>query len=647
MLQRRRETISEHAHTVLGDGDDIHMTDSFEENVENSSTIANASCIDEVSPKIIMCLSTKTQKITVKKVADDVDRVGDEEETEDNEEEWVKQVRFPLEAINNAFRHLRENHRIFPWRIMKKPRVVAFIPPPSLSSIREYHEMIEEEEEGLTQEADSATTKSVRSSRKNVRTGRTMMVRQNAQVFGRPSAAQAKWDLSTSLSSSESSSSRGFERQRSVTLENASCSGFSDITEDTSFNRVRNIDSSLLRKQVVFVNPEEAHLGETYCIKESEESESEDDSNVYPPRLRRYDFRRLQEDVSLLIDGQDEFPSPRQRIFSDSDVVFETHRQEKLSELDREISNSSGSNVSKHCESSSDYFDVAFVGHQLERNRRLVGRGYEISMTGHRAISGVFREARPRTRSDSFLSDAFANNFGGNRQNWYYEIDEPRERHDGEESNVSSHFPFEFDARDDFLEPRSRTHSDSLIPIRDPCHPPTRSELSGSSGSEIILSQKVRSRTRSLEDGRTPSLQNEFIRIFQSDSPMASHARRLSMALLQQRLEPQRAKSESTNSLFAAVSSVSSSQRSDNDTNWESTESREAPPMNPGIPSPTTLTEANAIVDAIGPSPSSSVAHVPHLRSSRAQKYYWGENSEDENEDDLWSSQSFDEDLFH
>ena len=686
MLHRRRETISEKANTVLGEGDDIHMTESVEENEENSSTIANASCIGTVfSPKASSNISKSTPIITVKKIysfEDDEDNDGDnqiEEGTNDNNQEaTIRQLRKPLVVINNAIRHLKENRRMFPWR-MKKSRSVTFIPPPSLTSIREYQEIVEDnddddDEEDATQAAESETIMSIRSSRKNIGTGRTMMIRQNAQVFGRPSVAHTKWDVSASLSSSESSSSRSLERQRSVTLlDNASCtSGFSDITEDTSFNRVKNVDSSLFKKQVVFVNPSTANFGETYCINEDEEFESEeadDDNNDYPPKLRRYDFRsltpetsRLREDTVVSNDDTDDSITPRQRIFSDSDIIFEVHRQERLSEFDREISNSSSSNDSKQYETSSDYFDIAFTGQNkdsISHNRRSLGGELE-SKNKTDVLGTSSGVTRPRTHSDSFLADTFSNDFNVDTKIWYNTFHEFREHNEPNVSDSSSQFPFDYDdSRDDDFQPRTRTHSDSFIQRRDPFIPQERSELFGSSGSEANSSQKARSRTRSLEEERMNFLKSEFSSIYQSESPMASHARRLSEALLKQRLQPHRAKSESDNSLFAAaVSSGSSDQYSENDTATLSTsDSREAPPLDSRLPSPATMTAANAIIDALRPTvaavaaaaSSSSVASIlPPRGSARAQEYYWGGSADDENDGDgFWSSESFDdEDVF-
>jgi hypothetical protein len=135
---------------------------------------------------------------------------------------------------------------------------------------------------------------------------------------------------------------------------------------------------------------------------------------------------------------------------------------------------------------------------------------------------------------------------------------------------------------------------------------------------------------------------------------MASHARRLSEALLKRRLQSQRAKSESDNSLFAsAVSSGSSDQLySENDTATLSTDdSREASPLHSRFPSPTTMNAPNAIVDALRPpaasSSSAAASLLPPRGSARAQEYYWGDSAEDENDGDgLWSSESFDEDVF-
>jgi hypothetical protein len=44
MLKGRPKASSDHAEHVLRDGEDFHITDSFEAKEENSSTVANASC---------------------------------------------------------------------------------------------------------------------------------------------------------------------------------------------------------------------------------------------------------------------------------------------------------------------------------------------------------------------------------------------------------------------------------------------------------------------------------------------------------------------------------------------------------------------------------------------------------------------------
>ena len=72
----------------------------------------------------------------------------------------------------------------------------------------EYQEIVEDE---FLAQLDDTSVQSLRSTRRNVATGRSLLVRQKAQVIGRPSMAKADWDIG-SVSSSDSGSSRSYRR---------------------------------------------------------------------------------------------------------------------------------------------------------------------------------------------------------------------------------------------------------------------------------------------------------------------------------------------------------------------------------------------------------------------------------------------------
>jgi len=130
--------------------------------------------------------------------------------------------------------------RLFPGRFRQQPVVFR-----SSMSTTQYQEMVEDEhehdeehEEKESHSGDSMTYISRRSTRNNVRTGRTMLVRQKAKVFSSPStAAQGKCEISSSFSFEFTDYRNILQRQRSLTLDNSSSDGLSDITDDTSFYR--------------------------------------------------------------------------------------------------------------------------------------------------------------------------------------------------------------------------------------------------------------------------------------------------------------------------------------------------------------------------------------------------------------------------
>jgi hypothetical protein len=524
-------------------------------------------------------------------------------------------MRIPLKVINKIIHNIRDKNRILPWRIRKPNVNVAVLrPPPSLTSVREYQEMDEEEEEA-TQAADSVTLMSLRSSRKNIGTGKTMLVRQNAQVFGRPSQAEAKWDISSSLSSSGSSSNRGLIHQRSVTLDGASCSGLSDITEDTVFHRIKRTDPTLLRRHVVFARPAQAHFGDTFCIEEVEESASDDgDRSSESLQASRYDFRQLQVidesdpwNLYTLSNTNDEFMSPRQRVFSDSDVVFELQRKHRLSDFDADLSPpSSISNTSKvqlSNKNSSESFEQSQIFGKAA-NRRSLNTYAPITQNHQNA------EQRLRTHSDSFIPEAMT--FSSHDRAFWARSSVQL----GRQSSLGAEefrFPFSVEERDDSSDSRWRAFSETF---RDP----------------IEESQNVtpRIRTRSLEEGGLSSLNEEFSTSFER------HARRLSSTLLNQRHQAQYVKSTSAESLFAAISSSSSSsQNSDRAETGAPDHEETVEPLIDEFSTPSMLTAAHSIVTASRRAQASSTTTTTSVIN---QEYYWGEENGDH--EVLWPSVS-------
>jgi hypothetical protein len=344
----KRELISSYAHGVLGDGDDLHITGSFEENEENSSTMANASCIN--TPR-----ASRPGGISVGMEKKDTEN-SKSDNLQDVEQVGVKlSSKKPMKVMNKIFRQLRQKHRQHLLKLCQQPAVFRS----SISTINEYQEIIEDEnendhqheEEAITRIDDSMTIVSQRSTRNNIRTGRSMLVSQKAEVFGRPSAAQAKWDISSSFSSDSTNYRNILRRQKSLTLDNSSCDGLSVLTEDTSLYRsFSKMDHLSFRQHPMFID------ATTYRIEEdTDESESSSDNesegNDISPDSDGiecgYDFRQLpsfdennntestpdnNSNSYWHLDNKEEEEvthTPvdiRQRVFSDSDVIFERQR---------------------------------------------------------------------------------------------------------------------------------------------------------------------------------------------------------------------------------------------------------------------------------------------------------------------------------
>ena len=350
----KRESISSYAHGVLGDGDDLHITGSFEENEDNSSIIANASCINHPRASHPGERSVGTEK-------KDSDNSNGDNLQDEEQMEAMRSSKKPLKVMSKIFRQLRQKHRQHLLKFRQQPAVFRS----SIGTINEYQEMVEDEnendhqheKESVTCTDDSMTVVSQRSTRNNIRTGRSMLVRQKAEVFNRPSAAQAKWDISSSFSSDSTSYRNILRRQRSLTLDNSSCDGLSVLTDDTSLYRSfsKRDHLSFRQRRPMFIDAttyrieEDTDESESSIDSEGEGDDVSPDSNVIECG---YDFRQLpsfdeteptpdndfnsdwhlgneeeeeEEEEEENEVGQTPFDL-RQRVFSDSDVVFERQR---------------------------------------------------------------------------------------------------------------------------------------------------------------------------------------------------------------------------------------------------------------------------------------------------------------------------------
>ena len=124
-------------------------------------------------------------------------------------------------SVMNIFRQLRQKRRLLPLKLRQQPVFRS-----SMNAVSEYQEIVEDEgeqEEELAPPNDSMRLFSQRSSRNNIGTGRSMLVRQNAQVFSRPSTTKTKRDISASFSSDSPSLRNALQRQSSLTLDDFSC----------------------------------------------------------------------------------------------------------------------------------------------------------------------------------------------------------------------------------------------------------------------------------------------------------------------------------------------------------------------------------------------------------------------------------------
>ncbi|KAG7367355.1 hypothetical protein IV203_030026 [Nitzschia inconspicua] len=627
MLSRQQKKLSDFAHHVLGEGEDFLITGSFEAKEENSSIVANASCVSGqvsiASTQILSKRSHSFKTINIRKLGSQ-DYDGDEEvpptnlnaiahNHDTNGNTNYHQARRPLEAINRILSNIRDRNRFLPWKF-RNPLVSVLRPSPSLASTQEYQEVVEED--GVaTQAADSITMMSFRSSRENLGTGRSLLVRQNAQVFGRPSVAHTKWDISSSLSSSESSGNvNSIRRQRSVTLDNTSCSGLSDITEESAFHRIKKIENSFIRRHVVFANPVEAQVGDTYCITEAEEGDDDEDESSQSHDSNRYDFRELKPQQTNLEENKpwdlvvssdyhsDDIYSPRQRFFSDSDLLFE----KRWRDVERDAFAPFNSHIIEETTSAErlfTYFSDDFTK-QAHVNRHSLD---DVAIAKPRVAQ------RSRTHSDSFVSEVVPQQFLDILP-WDFLVKEQRDTIAKPDMDDLDGFPFEIDARSEVSTQRSRAHSDSF---REPANDE--------------LQKKLRARAQSLDPHKGFAVNQEFRDAMdkEQDSEMVSNARRLSSLLLTVNHQPVLGTTMSRDS--SEMTLLSSSLSSGN-----LVEGSEHANIQAGAPqqlnhssSPRTLIGVGAIVD-------SSRTTLSSPQFLRTHEYYWGDSPVDE--DVVWPS---------
>ena len=317
------EKISIPAHDAIVDGDDIHLTDSCDEDEGNFSVIANASC------------RTRSTVVGHPEMAEMTKFQSAEDKSQLKEKDGIQSPKRSLKVVK-LFRQLRQSRRC--RLLLLKFRQQSLLRRSSTKTVAEYEEMLENEF-GFDQEdryaLDSETIVSLRSSRNNVRTGQSMLVRQKAQVVNRPSRAHSNWDISPSHSIDAKNYRNFMLRGQSLILDDSSIGGMSDITEDASvFSGYSKMNNRSFRRTPMFINTD------TYRINEDDEDESGSESETEIVDEEResgspshtsiehtYDFREispLNDDVEPTQLAKHDYL--RRRVYSDSDIGSWNHR---------------------------------------------------------------------------------------------------------------------------------------------------------------------------------------------------------------------------------------------------------------------------------------------------------------------------------
>lgn len=272
------------AQSWVDDGDDLHMTPSFLPSEENSSVVGNAS----VAP------STSVHEKPSEYPFFDVERESENRRDNDMENSSVQSTACEGGVGENSrersksFNILRERTKDWkkPQKFVLPRRIKRFISPakgplshhlPIHPKNGTYQEMLEDPTEHHNPSNLDESMRSIRSTRIDVGTGRSMLVRQNAQVKGRPSVAQQQWDVGSVVSSTGSSASNSSissrRSKRNITWNNADNSVRSDIsrlTGDSSLNSKRS-PYSMSRAMYMGPNPDN-----NFLLGATEEEEEEE-----------------------------------------------------------------------------------------------------------------------------------------------------------------------------------------------------------------------------------------------------------------------------------------------------------------------------------------------------------------------------------
>ena len=272
MLRSGRRA-SDIASSFVDDGDDLYITPSFRASEDNSSTIGNSSRMDTILPTSKDLKNSDSEDDSTESAVSTVElsrTEGREDEPTDERNTFkiLRQLSFK--------RRLSQAKKLLPWRLN-----TLLVLPRQSQAIRDYHEMVDPE--GVSPTASDVascadTMYSIRSSRVNVANGRSLLVRQNAQVKGRPSVAQGEWDIGSKLSSfsSSGSSSGGSFRShaRSLSWDNASYGARSEISRLTG-DSFRSKQSEFTWSRAMYTQTEHFLLG---TAEEEQEDEDETDN---------------------------------------------------------------------------------------------------------------------------------------------------------------------------------------------------------------------------------------------------------------------------------------------------------------------------------------------------------------------------------
>lgn len=201
MISTAGGRISRLANRVIDDGDDLHITDSFRPIDEASSTIGNNSFVSTPKNHLLDHLhflaSPKNSERCETSVAS----------TESSDELLKQQQQQHAKKSNFSDRLLPS--RLWPWRRSRRRLAPLHINPLDArrqSIVEKYQEFENPPPTPPTRQLEKA--ESFRSHRLNVADGKSLLKRQNAQVMGRPSMAQVEWDVGSSFSSESSGSRR-------------------------------------------------------------------------------------------------------------------------------------------------------------------------------------------------------------------------------------------------------------------------------------------------------------------------------------------------------------------------------------------------------------------------------------------------------